>query len=634
MQGAQGLSVAFDLPTHRGYDSDEPEVAADVGMAGVAIDSVDDMRRLFDGIPLDQVSVSMTMSGAVLPVLAAFLVAAEEAGVPYDRLRGTIQNDILKEFMVRNTWIHAPEPSLRIATDVVEWLATHAPKFHGMSVSGYHFQEAGADPALELALTLANARTYVDALRARGLDVDAFCGSLSFFFGVGKQFYMEIAKLRAARLLWHDIVRERGGTTARATAMRMHCQTSGWTLAAQSPHNNIARTTIEGMAAIFGGTQSLHTNGFDEALALPSAQAARIARDTQLILQHEFDLCDVADPWAGSYLVESLTGRMVDAVLSILGEIDAQGGVLAALESGWVQQRIHRNALRMQARIDAGDEVVVGVNRFQDDDEAPPACLEVDGSRVRAEQANRLATLRAKRDEPAVRQALGALAQAAHGADRNLLACAIDAMRCRATVGECTRALLEVWPRYAAQLAYDKAHYGAVRAGNANWAAACDRVRWLRTTLGRAPRILVAKLGQDGHDRGAKAVAAALSDAGFQVRLTPLFQSAEAVAAQVRDGDVDALASRRSAVRILPMCLSCSRPFGSAGVPCRYLSAGLFQWRTGAPGAGRRPRHLWAGDATRANRHGDRDGADRKGSRCRDATASGCDRLGIRFAAG
>lgn len=540
-QGAQGLSVAFDLPTHRGYDSDDPEVAADVGMAGVAIDSADDMRRLFDGIPLDRVSVSMTMSGAVLPILAAFLVVAEEAGIPYARLRGTIQNDILKEFMVRNTWIHAPEPSLRIAAEVVEWLARYAPKFHGMSISGYHFQEAGADPALELALTLANARTYVDALRARGLDVDAFCGGLSFFFGVGKQFYKEIAKLRAARLLWHDIVHARGGTTAQAATMRMHCQTSGWTLAAQAPHNNIARTTIEAMAAVFGGTQSLHTNGFDEALALPSVDASRIARDTQLILQHEFSLCDVADPWSGSYLIESLTGRMVDTVRSILAEIDAHGGVLKALESGWVQQRIHRNALRTQARIDAGEEVVVGVNRFQADEEALPACLEIDGGRVRAEQTARLAALRARRDEHAVQQALGALAEAARRGGRNLLDCAIDAMRCRATVGECTRALLDVWPRYAAQPDYDKAHYGATRAGSPDWAAACERVRQLSAILGRSPRILVAKLGQDGHDRGAKAVAAALSDAGFLVRLTPLFQSAEAIAAQACDGDFDAI---------------------------------------------------------------------------------------------
>ncbi|KAI3607307.1 Methylmalonyl-CoA mutase large subunit, MutB [Cupriavidus necator H850] len=540
-QGAQGLSVAFDLPTHRGYDSDDPQAQADVGMAGVAIDSVDDMRRLFKGIALDRVSASMTMSGAVLPVLAAFFVAAEESGVPFEQLRGTIQNDILKEFMVRNTWIHAPQPSLRIATDVVEWLAAHAPKFNGMSISGYHFQEAGADPVLELALTLANARTYVGLLRERGLDVDAFCGGLSFFFGVGKPFFVEIAKLRAARLLWHDIVCELGGTSARATAMRMHCQTSGWTLAAQQPLNNIARTTVEAMAAIFGGTQSLHTNGFDEALALPGAQASRLARDTQLILQHEFGLCEVADPWAGSYLIESLTGRMVTEVRAVLAHIDAQGGILPALESGWVQRRIHQAALRTQARLDAVEEVVVGVNRYQEPDDNGQECLEIDGTQVRVKQACRLDALRSRRDDGAVRHALAALTEAARRGKRNLLACAIDAMRCRATVGECTRALLQVWPRHTVQSSYDAALYGTARAGNTEWLAACDCVSALHERLGRAPRILVAKLGQDGHDRGARAVAAGLADAGFVVELTPLFQSAEAVASSACDGDFDAI---------------------------------------------------------------------------------------------
>ncbi|RDK07874.1 methylmalonyl-CoA mutase [Cupriavidus lacunae] len=540
-QGAQGLSVAFDLPTHRGYDSDDPQAQADVGMAGVAIDSVEDMRRLFEGIALDRVSVSMTMSGAVLPVLAAFLVAAEESGVPFEQLRGTIQNDILKEFMVRHTWIHAPQPSLRIATDVVEWLAAHAPKFNGMSISGYHFQEAGADPVLELALTLANARTYVGLLRERGLDVDAFCGGLSFFFGVGKPFFVEIAKLRAARLLWHGIVCELGGTSARATAMRMHCQTSGWTLAAQQPLNNIARTTIEAMAAIFGGTQSLHTNGFDEALALPGAQASRVARDTQLILQHEFGLCEVADPWAGSYLIESLTGRMVTEVRAVLAHIEAQGGIVAALESGWVQRRIHQNALRTQARFDANEEVVVGVNRYREPDDDGQQCLEIDGTQVRVQQARRLVALRGRRDDAAARHALAALAEAARRGERNLLACAIDAMRCRATVGECTRALLQVWPRHTVRSSYDAALYGSARAGSAEWLAACECVSALRERLGRAPRILVAKLGQDGHDRGAKAVAAGLADAGFVVELSPLFQSAEAVASSACDGDFDTI---------------------------------------------------------------------------------------------
>ena len=580
--GAQGLSVAFDLPTHRGYDSDDPgddlddgAVMADVGMAGVAIDSVDDMRRLFDGIPLDQVSVSMTMSGAVLPVLAAFLVAAEESGVPFHALRGTIQNDILKEFMVRNAWIHGPVPSLRIATDVVEWLGRHAPQFHGMSISGYHFQEAGADPMLELALTLANARTYLAQLRARGLDVDRFCGGLSFFFGVGKSFYVEIAKLRAARLLWHEIVCAEGGSAARATAMRMHCQTSGWSLAAQQPRNNIARTTVEALAAVFGGTQSLHTNGFDEALALPGAEASQLARDTQLILQHEFGLCDVADPWAGSYLIETLTAQMADGVRDLMAQIDAQGGVLAALQRGWVQRQIHRRALDQQARIDAGEDIVVGVNRYQQAGAETQACGEVDGASTRARQAHRLAALRRSRDDAALQRALGALTTAARHGTGNLLDFAMDAMRCRATVGECTRALLAVWPRHAQPASYQRGQYGAARADSPAWVAAGAKVTGLRGQLGRAPRVLLAKLGQDGHDRGVRAVAAALADAGFEVVLTPLFQSPSAIAQQAhRDGfDVvgvsslggahldlvpallDALRAARGPVRAVPVFL-------------------------------------------------------------------------------
>jgi len=540
-QGAQGLSVAFDLPTHRGYDSDDDEAKADVGMAGVAIDSVEDMLRLFEGIPLEQVSVSMTMNGAVLPVLAAFLAAAEERGVPFQDLRGTIQNDILKEFMVRHTWIHAPQPSLRIATDVVEWLAVHAPKFNGMSISGYHFQEAGADPALELALTLANATVYVGELNMRGLDIDAFCAGLSFFFGVGKNFFVEIAKLRAARILWHDIVREQGGTSVRATAMRMHCQTSGWTLAAQQPLNNISRTTVEAMAAIFGGTQSLHTNGFDEALALPSPQASRLARDTQLILQHEFGLCDVADPWAGSYLVESLTAQMVSSVKAILVEIEEEGGILKALESGWIHSRIHQSAVRTQARLDAGEEVVVGVNRYQEPEENAQERLDVDGAHVRAQQTRRLVALRQCRDEVAVKNALAALTDAAHSGNRNLLSCAIDAMRCRATVGECTAALLKVWPRHAVRPSYDAGLYGGARGMSAQWKVACERVRDLSERLGRTPRIIIAKLGQDGHDRGAKAVAAALDDAGFFVEMTALFQSAMDVVSAASVGRFDAI---------------------------------------------------------------------------------------------
>ncbi|WP_420992016.1 methylmalonyl-CoA mutase [Cupriavidus sp. 30B13] len=539
-QGTQGLSVAFDLPTHRGYDSDHPLAQADVGMAGVAIDSVEDMKRLFEGIALDRVSVSMTMSGAVLPVLAAFLVAGEESGVPLAQLSGTIQNDILKEYMVRNAWIFAPGPSMRIAGDVVAWLARHVPRFNGMSISGYHFQEAGADPVLELALTLANGRAYVEAIRERGIGVDAFCGTLSFFFGVGKDFYLEIAKLRAARLLWWEIVQAAGGTSARAGALRMHCQTSGWSLTARQPQNNVVRTTVEAMAAVFGGTQSLHTNAYDEALALPGADASRLARDTQLILQREMGLCDVADPWAGSYMMESLTGEVARKVRALMAEIEARGGVHAALASGWVHAMIARSAARTQARIDSGEQAIIGVNQFVAPDEEP-ACFAVDGRAVLAAQAQRLATLKAGRDPAALRRALSALTAAARGGSGNLLALAIDAMRCRATVGECTAALEQVWPRHQASPVFAQGEYGGGRAEDAAWEQAAARVRALGARLGRAPRILVAKLGLDGHDRGAKAVAAALSDAGFAVTLGPLFRQPEDVAAEVARGGFDAV---------------------------------------------------------------------------------------------
>lgn len=546
-QGAQGLSVAFDLPTHRGYDSDHPLAQADVGMAGVAVDSVEDMKRLFAGIPLERVSVSMTMSGAVLPVLAAFLVAGEESGVPLARLSGTIQNDILKEYMVRNAWIFAPAPSMRIAGDVVAWLARYVPRFNGMSISGYHFQEAGADPVLELALALANGQAYVEAIRARGIGVDEFCGTLSFFFGVGKDFYLEIAKLRAARLLWWEIIQAAGGTSARAGALRTHCQTSGWSLTARQPLNNVVRTTVEAMAAVFGGTQSLHTNAYDEALALPGADAARLARDTQLILQREMGLCEVADPWAGSYMMESLTDDVARRVRALMAEIAARGGVLAALESGWVHAMIARGAARTQARIDSGEQAIIGVNQFRGPDEEP-ACFMVDGRAVQAAQAQRLAALKQARDPAALQRALAALTAAARDGGGNLLALAIEAMRCRATVGECTAALEQVWPRHQASPVFAAGEYGSARgnagdAGNtdAAWEQACARVRALAAGLGRAPRVLIAKLGLDGHDRGAKAVAAALSDAGFAVTLGPLFQQPEDVAAEAARGGYDAI---------------------------------------------------------------------------------------------
>jgi methylmalonyl-CoA mutase len=544
-QGAQGLSVAFDLPTQRGYDSNDPEALADVGMAGVAIDTVEDVARLFQGVPLDTVSVSMTINGAVLPVLAAFIVASEENGVAAHRLSGTVQNDILKEYMVRNTWIYAPEPSLRIVGDVAEYLAQYVPRFNALSVSGYHFQEAGADPVLELALTFANAREYGRALCARGIEADKVCEHLSFFFGVGTDFFVEVAKLRAARILWSEIADGLGAQSTKARALRMHCQTSGWSLTAQQPDNNIVRTTVEAMAAIFGGTQSLHTNAFDEALALPSAPAARLARDTQLILQHEMGLCEAVDPWAGSYMIESLTAGIVGKVSALIGEIDEEGGVLAAIRSGWVQRRIRACAAKTQAYIDAGRQVIVGGGEnsvgSSEPSDAAPACLEIDNRHVCALQARRIDDVKRRRDPAQVANALDRLTCAARDGGANLLALTIECMRAHATIGECVRALEAVWPRYAPTQENTSREYGAQRAGDLEWAGACEEVRALTESLGRKPRILIAKLGQDGHDRGANVVAGALSDAGFEVLTGQLFASVKSVADMAIDGECDAI---------------------------------------------------------------------------------------------
>lgn len=541
-EGAQGLSVAFDLPTQRGYDSDDPAVSADVGMTGVAIDTVEDMARLFDGIALDRVSVSMTMNGAVLPVLAAFIVAAQENGVSAAQLRGTIQNDILKEFMVRNTGIFAPEPSLRIAADVAAYLASNVPRFNGLSVSGYHFQEAGADAVLELALTLANARTYIDTLVARGMQADDACEHMSFFFGVGTDFYVEIAKLRAARLLWSEIATQCGAQSSKARALRMHCQTSGWSLTAQKPTNNIVRTTVEALAAVFGGTQSLHTNAYDEAVSLPSAQASRLARDTQLVLQHETGICDVVDPWAGSYMMESLTADIAGRVREMLEEIEAKGGVVAAIRSGWIRECIHESALRVQAEIESGERVVVGVNRFiADDEDAPFDSPALDAAQVRALQARRIAQVKRSRDATRVRDTLAALHHAARTDEGNLLALTIECMRARATVGECIQALEAVWPRQAVALPVTEGVYGESLSFDAAWVAACDAVREATAHLGRSPRILLAKLGQDGHDRGIRAVAAALTDAGFDVVTGALFATAQDTCDLALTHDVDVL---------------------------------------------------------------------------------------------
>jgi methylmalonyl-CoA mutase len=529
-QGSQGLSVAFDLPTHRGYDSDHPLATADVGMAGVAIDSVEDMKRLMANIPLDKVSVSMTMSGAVLPVMAAFIVAAEEMGFPAAALSGTIQNDIVKEFMVRNTYIFSPVPSMRIATDVVEYIAQHMPRFNAMSISGYHFQEAGADTILELALTLANGRAYAKEVQQRGLDMDQFCGQLSFFFGVGSDFYMEIAKLRAARVLWCEIVEILGAKSDKAKALRMHCQTSGWSLASQEPANNIARTTMQAMAAVFGGTQSLHTNAYDEAISLPTEGPSRLARNTQLIMQKETGLCEVVDPWAGSYMMESLTAQVMAQVRCLMAEIDAQGGVIAALESGWVNARIQAHAASVQANIDKGEHVIVGLNQHgsahrQSSAEMQPEYLSIDSQKVRDQQLERLTHLRSNRDELAVKRTLKAMTEMARTQSGNLLELTIQAIRARATLGECTAALEQVWPRHVHSLAHVAGIYHAHMHENEQWRDCCARVLQATKKLGRQPRILITKIGQDGHDRGAKIIAASLHDAGFEVHLAPLFQT-------------------------------------------------------------------------------------------------------------
>ncbi|WP_454835212.1 methylmalonyl-CoA mutase [Pseudomonas lini] len=539
-EGAQGLSVAFDLPTHRGYDSNDPHCAADVGKAGVAIDSIEDMLELFDGIALDQVSVSMTMNGAVLPVLAAFIVAAQERGIAKEQLSGTIQNDILKEFMVRNTYIFAPEPSLRICTDVIEYLARHMPRFNPISVSGYHFQEAGADPILELALTLINARTYVEQVRIRGLDVNAFCSRVSFFFGVGNDFFTEVAKLRAARVLWNEISEQLGADNPSARAMRMHCQTSGWTLCAQDPLNNIVRTTAQAMAAVFGGTQSLHTNAWDEALALPSESSARLASNTQQILQTETGLCDVIDPWAGSYMMESLTATVCREVRACIARIDSQGGVVAAINNGSISTMIHAQALQTQAQLDTGELRRVGERAASATTQPLHTAQPVNSFTVRNRQIQRLKQLRIRRDEAKVQARLQALTHSARIGQGNLLELSIAAISARATVGECTKALEKAWPRHRQTPTFLPDNYGPLRAHLPDWSALCERASRFSTQHGRPPQVLLGKLGQDGHDRGIRLIASVLIDAGFRVRMLPLFQSpAELLDSMSHDEPVD-----------------------------------------------------------------------------------------------
>jgi len=539
--GGQGVSVAFDLATHRGYDSDHPRVTGDVGKAGVAIDSVEDMKILFDGIPLDKVSVSMTMNGAVLPVLAGYIVAGEEQGVKQELLSGTIQNDILKEFMVRNTYIYPPEPSMRIIGDIIEYTAKHMPKFNSISISGYHMQEAGANQVLELAFTLADGKEYVKTALAKGLDVDGFAGRLSFFFAIGMNFYLEVAKLRAARLLWWRIMKSFEPKNPKSLMLRTHCQTSGWSLTEQDPYNNVVRTTVEAMAAVFGGTQSLHTNSLDEAIALPSEFSSRIARNTQLILQEETHIPSVIDPWAGSYMMESLTQEMADKAWEIIQEVDAMGGMTKAVESGWAKLKIEAAAAEKQAKIDSGTDVIVGVNKYKLQKEDLHDVLMIDNDKVRESQVARLQTIKAKRDSKKVEAALEAITIAAENNTGNLLDLAVQAIRLRATVGEVSDALEKVYGRHRADTQKVTGVYAAAYDSAEGWGKLQTEIADFAKDFGRRPRVMIAKLGQDGHDRGAKVVATAYADLGFDVDIGPLFQTPEECARQAIENDVHAL---------------------------------------------------------------------------------------------
>jgi methylmalonyl-CoA mutase len=536
--GQMGLSVAFDLATHRGYDSDHPRVVGDVGKAGVAIDSVEDMKILFDGIPLDQMSVSMTMNGAVLPVLAGYIVAAEEQGVPQAKLSGTIQNDILKEFMVRNTYIYPPGPSMRIVADIIEYTAQHMPKFNSISISGYHMQEAGATAVQELAFTLADGLDYVRAALSKGLKIDEFAPRLSFFFCIGMNFFMEIAKLRAARYLWARLITPFAPKNSASLALRTHCQTSGVSLTEQDPYNNIIRTTVEAMAAVLGGTQSLHTNSFDEAMALPTPFSAKIARNTQLLLAEESGITHVIDPLGGSYYVESLTHAVAEAAWALIQEVEALGGMTKAVESGMPKLAIEESAARRQARIDRGEEVIVGVNKYKSETPDKVDLLDIDNTRVREQQVARLQSIRRTRDQARMQAALDALTAAATSGTGNLLALAIAATRARATVGEISDALEKVFTRHRATIRSVSGVYGALYDGDEGFRRIQREIEGFAHSEGRRPRMLVVKLGQDGHDRGAKVIATAFADIGFDVDVGPLFQTPEEAARQAIENDV------------------------------------------------------------------------------------------------
>ncbi|MBO9580020.1 MAG: methylmalonyl-CoA mutase [Sphingobium sp.] len=584
--GQKGLSVAFDLATHRGYDSDHPRVHGDVGKAGVAIDTVEDMKILFDGIPLDRMSVSMTMNGAVIPVMAFYIVAAQEQGVSQDKLEGTIQNDILKEFMVRNTYIYPPAPSMRIVSDIFAYCAANMPKFNSISISGYHMHEAGATAVQELAFTIADGIAYVREGVKSGLDIDAFAPRLSFFFGIGMNLFMEVAKLRAARILWHRAMEKLGAKDARSTMLRTHCQTSGVSLTEQDPYNNIVRTTVEALAAVLGGTQSLHTNSFDEALALPTDFSARIARNTQIILAEEAGIRHVVDPLGGSYYVEALTAELADAAQALIDRVEAEGGMTQAVAAGWPKAMIEESAAARQARVDRGEDTIVGVNTYRLENEPAVEILEVDNAAVRAGQVKRLAAVRAARDEAKVRAALEALKDAARmpssldtngKLETNLLALAVEAARARATLGEISAAMEAAFGRHETVPEPVSGIYGGAHQGDARWAQILDGVAAVGRRLGRSPRILVAKMGQDGHDRGANLIASAFGDMGFEVIPGPLFQTPTETAALAIDKGVDLVGASSLAgghKTLIPELIEHLRAAGRADI--RVIAGGVI----------------------------------------------------------
>ena len=566
--GQKGLSVAFDLATHRGYDSDHPRVTGDVGKAGVAIDTIDDMKILFDGIPLDKMSVSMTMNGAVIPILAFFIVAGEEQGVPQAQLDGTIQNDILKEFMVRNTYIYPPEPSMRIISDIIAYTSANMPKFNSISISGYHMQEAGATQLQELAFTIADGREYAKAAMAAGMDIDAFAGRLSFFFAIGMNFFMEVAKLRAARTLWYRVMTELGAKDERSKMLRTHCQTSGVSLTEQDPYNNVVRTTVEALAAALGGTQSLHTNALDEAIALPTDFSARIARNTQIVLQEETGITKVVDPLGGSYYVEALKSELVDKAWEIIQRVDAEGGMASAVAAGWPKSMIEEAAAARQARVDKGEDVIVGVNKYRLAEEDAIDILDVDNVAVRAGQIARIERVKAARDDAKCQAALAALTAGAAGGD-NLLALAVECARQRATLGEMSGAMEAVFGRYGVEVTPITGVYGPAHEFDVGWARAIDGVGSVSARMGRKPRMLVLKMGQDGHDRGANVVASAFADLGFEVISSPLFQTP----AEARDlaiaKDVDVVGASSLAAghkTLIPELIQLLRDAGRADI--------------------------------------------------------------------